>query len=565
MNISRASNVTSNSTPLQRLYGNDVLIWQRVSEGFDRTVQVHDWAGLRNAVIAAAAGERTQIVVMNNMPTDLPTGALTLAAGRDITITSNGETPSILKRYTLSHLYFIVNGILRLENIELHGDAPANMANHGGIQVNAGGQLHMNWGSAIKYCMRNTTAGSAVSITGQDALLVLNGGEIAHNISFVPTVNSGASAIYVVNRATMIMNSGEIHDNIGRFGGAIQVITTSAELLAGATIADTRLYLNGGTVHNNTALFGGCVNVENATLEIDGVTIRNNHATGLSNPPATTINANRGGGGVFLQNNAVATMHSGEIIENTSGNHGGGVMLLAGTTFTMLDGEIIDNIATGSGKEVWRVGTAVFNHMGGQVGRNIIAEGSIGTNGAPWTLHDNGRVTVRPGFIDWNQGAASPWHGHRDLVTEISFSGTGYTFFRTRSLFAQLTSLHTINGMDTWDTSSVVLFTNMFRDTHSLTNLDLSSWDTGSSTSMSSMLQDANNLRKLKLGDHFGFETNARLVNVPNNVEFTGIWQNVGMGTVENPQGDYTFTSAQLMAQYDGTIHADTWVWQRRA
>ena len=71
-------------------------------------------------------------------------------------------------------------------------------------------------------------------------------------------------------------------------------------------------------------------------------------------------------------------------------------------------------------------------------------------------------------------------------------------------------------------------------------------------------------MREIVLGEYFNFFTNARLVNVPNNTEFTGFWQNVGAGTVENPQGGYTFTSAQLMAQYDGSIHADTWVWQRR-
>jgi len=143
--------------------------------------------------------------------------------------------------------------------------------------------------------------------------------------------------------------------------------------------------------------------------------------------------------------------------------------------------------------------------------------------------------------------------------------------------------------MEQWDMSDVVVMTNMFRDTHSLTSLDLSSWDTsnveyfstmfafcgvhsldisswntGSATTLSSTFQDARNLSRLVLGEHFAFATNSRLHAVPNNTEFTGSWQNVGVGTPDDPQGAHTLTSAQLMATYDGSTMADTWVWQRR-
>jgi len=219
----------------------------------------------------------------------------------------------------------------------------------------------------------------------------------------------------------------------------------------------------------------------------------------------------------------------------------------------------------------------------------VVAAGTIGANGAPWMLYDNGQVIVSPGRIDWNNGTVSPWHEHKDIVTNIVFSGTGYNIVRTRSLFANLTNLRTISGMDLWDMSEVTIARNMFRDTHSLVsldlstwdtsnisdfgtmftfsgvyNLDLSNWDTRSRTTMSSTFQDASNLNKIVLGEHFAFETNARLPAVPNSAEFTGFWQNVGSGTVDGPQGTHVLTSAQLMATYDGSTMADTWVWKAR-
>jgi len=45
--------------------------------------------------------------------------------------------------------------------------------------------------------------------------------------------------------------------------------------------------------------------------------------------------------------------------------------------------------------------------------------------------------------------------------------------------------------------------------------------------------------------------------------EFTGLWQNVGNGTVDNPQGEFVLTSGQLMSLSGGRAMADTWVWQR--
>jgi hypothetical protein len=346
-------------------------------EIFDRTVEVTTWAELRNAVIGAVAGQRTQIIVMNDLEADLPVGVLTVAADRDITITSNGNTAFVLKRYAVIQRHFTVNGVLRLRNIELHGDYPDNTANHGGILVNSTGHVYLEAGSVITKC-RNTAANQAGAVAVIGGMLTVNGGHIVNNSAFTDTrladpslqlplpANAGmAGGILARNGATVTINSGSVSSNEGRFGGAIIINSTND-----FAVADTRVIINGGIFDNNLALFGGAVNVERGTLEINGGIIGNNTVTALANPPSIAVSAGRGGGGVFLQNAAHVTMRGGSINNNTSISHGGGVMITAGTVFDMIDGEIVDNTASGSGNEVWTVGTGIFNHTGGTVGRN---------------------------------------------------------------------------------------------------------------------------------------------------------------------------------------------------
>ena len=118
-----------------------------------------------------------------------------------------------------------------------------------------------------------------------------------------------------------------------------------------------------------------------------------------------------------------------------------------------------------------------------------------------------------------------------------------------------------------WDTGNVVDMNSMFRDTWNLTSLDISGWDTRNVTDMNGMFQNAISLRQLTLGEHFRFVVhasgNAALPPVPQNDAYTGRWQNVGTGTVRNPQGSFVLTSAELMATFNGATMADTWVWQR--
>jgi len=245
---------------------------------------------------------------------------------------------------------------------------------------------------------------------------------------------------------------------------------------------------------------------------------------------------------------------------------------------------------------------------------SVIATGTIGNGGAPWRLYDNGTVVVDSGTT---VGFNTPWTAHSNFVNRIVFTGPINAGTNFESLFSNLSNVRTIDGLnhidtsnvtsmrttffgtsslteldisswDTsnvttmngmfwwnlglqylnlsdWDTSNVTHMNNMFRDSN-VVELNLSGWDTRNVTDMSDMFSGADNLQKITLGENFEFNWWQTTLPTPfQNGIFTGYWQNVGNGTVNNPQGSYVLTPEQLTRFYDGDAIADTWVWQRYA
>ncbi|EHD1395481.1 BspA family leucine-rich repeat surface protein [Listeria monocytogenes] len=117
--------------------------------------------------------------------------------------------------------------------------------------------------------------------------------------------------------------------------------------------------------------------------------------------------------------------------------------------------------------------------------------------------------------------------------------------------------------LSNWDTSSVMYMNRMF-EWSAVTSLDVSNFDTSNVTDMSDMFVGASQLKSLTLGSQFQFVggTNAALPDAPTTVDYTGKWQNVGTGTVDDPEGSFVGTAAELMSTYDGSTMADTYVWQ---
>ncbi|MBC2143358.1 BspA family leucine-rich repeat surface protein [Listeria innocua] len=137
------------------------------------------------------------------------------------------------------------------------------------------------------------------------------------------------------------------------------------------------------------------------------------------------------------------------------------------------------------------------------------------------------------------------------------FDTSNVVSMQTVFLGASTTSL----DLSGWDTSNVTDMSNMFQNS-SVTSLDVSNFDTSNVTNMYSMFAGAVQLQNLALGGKFRFLSNAALPNPIPTDKYTGRWQNVGSGTVNNPKGMFINISSVLMGTYDGSTMADTYVWQ---
>ncbi|MCL2568132.1 MAG: S-layer homology domain-containing protein [Oscillospiraceae bacterium] len=283
----------------------------------------------------------TEIVLQADIT--LP-GAVTIVAGRNLLVRSEYGELWTLWRTAGAARHFTVNGTLTLENVILSGNYPMFSGNHGGIQVNAGGSLIMEDGSAITRNRNNGNASaSAVLVDGAGATFTMNGGEISYNstLSITATSSSGSATVFVIGGAVFTMNDGVIRNNIGRFGGGVRIGQTAA--IGG----DNRMYMNDGEIYGNTAFFGGGVNLEFGTFTMTAGIIRDNIATAFQNDTALARTDGRGGGGVFIQNSGIFNMSGGVIHDNHSYTHGGGVMsgTPAANQFNMTGGTIRDNTA----------------------------------------------------------------------------------------------------------------------------------------------------------------------------------------------------------------------------
>ncbi|MCL1990601.1 MAG: BspA family leucine-rich repeat surface protein [Defluviitaleaceae bacterium] len=214
-----------------------------------------------------------------------------------------------------------------------------------------------------------------------------------------------------------------------------------------------------------------------------------------------------------------------------------------------------------------------------------------------WELGEDGRLSLSKGVIPWEDDP-NRWENCRHQITDIVFTEQLTMGTSLASLFSDLPQLMTIEGLahvDTsavtnmshlfngatgltaldlskWQTQNVTDMSLMFANAKQLTHLDLSGWDTRQVMDMSFMFYASDRLRVLTLGKYFKFIDSyawecggwhhASLPEISKTDEFTGYWQNVGEGSIENPMGEHVFTSSQFMDCFDGQVMADTFVWQ---
>ena len=123
---------------------------------------------------------------------------------------------------------------------------------------------------------------------------------------------------------------------------------------------------------------------------------------------------------------------------------------------------------------------------------------------APYAFDsDTGVLTVNPGTLD--QTTKSPWNRedyvkiNANLVKKIIFTGKNKAPKNANRLFADLTSLKEIIGLDKFDTSQIQDANFMFTGSTMLESLDLSNWDTSNIIAYGGMFENCRNLKKLDI------------------------------------------------------------------
>ena len=139
---------------------------------------------------------------------------------------------------------------------------------------------------------------------------------------------------------------------------------------------------------------------------------------------------------------------------------------------------------------------------------------------APWQICECGVLRISQGDINWTTIQHSPWHNYHNNIRQVVIEGPLTAGTSIRSLFAGLSNVTTITGLELIDTAAVTTMANLFDGTASLTtiagltnwdtsnvtttyamfrgsgitSLDLSAWNMSGVTSMARMFQNAENL-----------------------------------------------------------------------
>jgi LPXTG-motif cell wall-anchored protein len=136
------------------------------------------------------------------------------------------------------------------------------------------------------------------------------------------------------------------------------------------------------------------------------------------------------------------------------------------------------------------------------------------------------------------------------------------------NMFMGSDSLTTLN-LSNFNTSKVFTMSDMFSMCSNLESLDISSFDTTNvkywKSNRSGFLAACYQLKVLKLGEKFNIgELDNTSIGLPEHEAselYDSTWQNIGSGTLDNPQGENIWSSSELIEQYNGMTDSDTYVW----
>lgn len=245
-----------------------------------------------------------------------------------------------------------------------------NAVRGGGVFMGNSGRIVMSNGTITK----NSNAGIAIA---SSASMTITGGTISSN-------TSGFGGGIIVDEATLDFSNALVKDNTASSGGGGLNCNSNSTCT-----------LKSGTFENNSASSGGAIHISSAVVNLQGVTLKNNRATGGDGGAAVvwsgtlhmssgTISGNvasSSGGGISYLDSSKGTISGGTISSNTSsgGAGGGGIIVADGSNVMITNINITGNTATWGGgiALAGNAGVPTLTFKGGTV-QNNTATGNAG-------------------------------------------------------------------------------------------------------------------------------------------------------------------------------------------
>lgn len=117
-----------------------------------------------------------------------------------------------------------------------------------------------------------------------------------------------------------------------------------------------------------------------------------------------------------------------------------------------------------------------------------------------------------------------------------------------------------------FDTSAVTNMHAMFQNAKNIEDLNLSKFTISDATTTNDMMSGMSSLNQLELGKATQLKSDMNIPDVTKNHIYSGNWQNVGDGTIDEPKGEHVWSSSDLMNKFEAaSMGDDTFVWQKVA
>ncbi|MGN0034350.1 MAG: hypothetical protein ACI364_01295 [Coriobacteriales bacterium] len=273
----------------------------------------------------------------------------------------------------------------------------------------------------------------------------------------------GGSLVGVRSRATLTIGAGALLQN-----NAIESMGSWYPESGGGVFAkDATVNMEGGTIRNNDAVWGGGIyGVLNATVNMSGGTIAGNHAwAGDASSELVGQGYGGSGGGICLYDGAQLNLSGGAISDNFAYNRGGGVSV--GTSFasehyaprlTMTGGEISRSQAGSSGGGIYVQAGLATSEDGDwpTYGVATITAGTIADNTLTARGYGNDTFGGAGIYVNGYSSSYGDYHNGELYLTKVEVAGNeaGHEGGGYAACPTSVTKIELTNGSAFYDNSS---------------------------------------------------------------------------------------------------------------